>query len=122
MTQFPALYDVVCPSPQDSNYPVWHYESPHDTQWTYLVKRKNEESSTTAGVNNYGNKLGVDWTEGTVPCDSWHADIIVALVILCRLAEDMTEFALPYISSHICAEKKSQICQLSNLFKEILNW
>lgn len=75
-----------------------------DTQ-TYLVKRKNEESSAATGLNDYGNKFGIDCTERAVPCDPWNPDIIVALVILHRLAKDMTEFALPYNSSHICGER-----------------
>lgn len=72
------------------------------------MKRENEESSTTTGFNDYGNKLGVDCTEGAVPCDPWHPDIIVALVIFYRLAKDVTEFATPYNSFHICAKRREE--------------
>lgn len=78
----------------------------HEVPLTYLIKRENKESSATAGIDDYGNKFRVDWTEGAVPCDLWHPDIIVALVILSRLAKDVTEFALSYNSFHICVETK----------------
>lgn len=78
----------------------------HEVLETYLIKRENKEGSATAGFHDYGNKFRVDWTEGTVPCDLWHPDIIVALVILSRLAKDVTEFALSYNSFHICVETK----------------
>lgn len=87
------------------------------------MKRENEKSSSATGLNNYGNKLGVDCTEGAVPCDPWDPNVIVALVILHRLAKDMTEFALSYYSSHICrGRKKKVICyiwQIKARFAEI---
>lgn len=60
---------------------------------THLVKREDQEGPAPAGLYDDGDKLGVDGAERAVPCDPRHSDVVVALVILQRLAEDMTEFA-----------------------------
>lgn len=69
----------------------------------HLVQRKDKESSSAARLNDYGNKLGVDGTEGAIPGYSGHTDVIVALVVPHSLTKHVTELALPYNSSHhIC--------------------
>lgn len=67
----------------------------------YLVERKDEEGSTTAGFHNDGHKLGVNGAEGAVPGDPGHPDVIVALVVLNRLAEDVSELADPDAPLHV---------------------
>lgn len=62
---------------------------------SYLLKREYNEGSAPTGLYNDGNKFGVNRTEGTVPGDPWHPDVIVALIIFHRLAKNMAELALP---------------------------
>lgn len=59
----------------------------------YLVEREDEEGSTTAGFHDDGHELGVDGTKGAVPGHPGHPDVIVALVVLGRLAKDVSELA-----------------------------
>lgn len=67
----------------------------------YLVERENQEGSTPAGFHNDGHELGVDGTKGAVPGHPGHTDVIVALVVLGRLAEDMSELADPDVRLHV---------------------
>lgn len=57
----------------------------------YLAERKDQEGSSPAGFHDDGHELGVDGTEGAVPGDPGHPDVVVALVILGRLAEDVSK-------------------------------
>lgn len=69
----------------------------------HLLQGQDNEGSPTAGVDDDGNEFGVDSTEGAVPRDPGHADVIVALVVPHRLAENVTELALSHNSPHhIC--------------------
>lgn len=67
----------------------------------YLVEREDKEGSAPAGFHNDGNELGVDRTEGAVPGDPGHPDVIVALVVLGRLAKDVSELADPDAPLHV---------------------
>lgn len=70
---------------------------------THLKQGENEEGSASTGLYDDGNKLGVDSAEGAVPGDTRDPDVIVALVILKRLAKDVTELACPHHSpDHVC--------------------
>jgi len=64
----------------------------------HLLQRKYKKGSSPAGVYDDGNKFGVDGTEGAVPCDPGHADVIVALVVPHGLTEDVAELALSHNS------------------------
>lgn len=67
------------------------------------MQGENEEGSTSTSLYDDGDELGVDGTEGAVPGDTRDPDVIVALVVLHRLAEDVTELALPHHSpEHVC--------------------
>lgn len=68
------------------------------------MKREDQEGPASAGLYDDSDKLGVDGAERAVPCDPRYSDVVVALVILQRLAEDMTEFARSHNSpEHIWA-------------------
>lgn len=67
----------------------------------YLVERKDQEGSSPAGFHDDGHKLGVDGTEGAVPGDPGHPDVIVALVVLDRLAKDVSELTDPDAPLHV---------------------
>lgn len=58
---------------------------------TRLKQREDEEGSAPTGLDDDGDKFGVDGTEGAVPCDPGDADVVIALVVLHCLAKDMTE-------------------------------
>lgn len=76
---------------------------------THLKQREDEEGSAPTGLDDDGDKFGVDGTEGAVPCDTGDADVIIALVVLQRLAKDMTELTRSYHSpEHICHQKERQ--------------
>ncbi len=78
-------------------------------QISHLMKRQNHESSSSAGFHNYGNKFGVDCAECTIPRDPGHPDVIIALVVLHRLAEHMPELTLSHNPfEHICREKQDE--------------
>lgn len=70
---------------------------------THFLQGEDKKGPSPAGIDDDGHKLGVDGTEGAVPCDPGHADVIVALVVPHRLAEDVAELALSHNSpQHIC--------------------
>lgn len=69
----------------------------------HLLQGKDDEGSSAAGVDDDGDEFGVDGAEGAVPRDPGDADVIVALVVSHRLAENVTELALSHDSPHhIC--------------------
>lgn len=67
----------------------------------YLVERKDKEGSTPTGFHDDGHELGVNGTEGAVPGDPGYPNVIVALVVLGRLAEDVSELADPDATLHV---------------------
>lgn len=67
---------------------------------SHLLERKYKKSTSPAGLYDDGDKLGVDGTEGAIPRDPGHADVIVALVVPHGLAEHVTELALSHNSPH----------------------
>lgn len=72
----------------------------------HLLQGKDDKGSSAAGVDDDGNEFGVDGAEGAVPRDPGDADVIVALVVSHRLAENVTELALSHDSPHhICGGK-----------------
>lgn len=79
-----------------------------ESQITYLVQRKNEECSSPTGFYDYGNKPGIDSTEGTIPGHSRNPDVIVTLVIFHCLSKYMPKLALSYHSPH-CVCRRAQI-------------
>lgn len=79
------------------------------------MKRQNHKRATSTSIHDYGNKFGVNRAEGAVPRDPGHPDVIVALVILHRLAEHMPELTLSYNpSEHICREEQEKNDKLSH--------
>lgn len=67
------------------------------------MQRQDQEGTAAAGLDDNGDELGVDGAEGAIPCDSGDADVIVALVVSHRLAEDVAELALSHNSpQHVC--------------------
>lgn len=75
---------------------------------SYLVQRQHQEGSPAAGIHDDGHEAGVDGAEGAVPGDAGHADVVVALVVLHRLAKDVPEFALSYHPPHgVCKRRGS---------------
>lgn len=76
---------------------------------SYLVQRQHQEGSPTAGIHDDGHEAGVDGAEGAVPGDAGHADVVVALVVLHRLAKNVPEFALSYHPPHrVCTGMKKE--------------
>lgn len=77
---------------------------------THLVQGQHQERAPAAGVHDDGDEPGVDGTEGAVPGDAGDADVVVALVIFHRLAENVPKFALPYHSPHrVCGEELQRV-------------
>lgn len=73
------------------------------------MQGQHQEGSPTTGIHDDGHKAGVDSTEGAVPGDARHADVIVALVVLHCLAEDVPEFALSYHPPHrVCTGMRKE--------------
>lgn len=80
---------------------------------SHLLERKYKKSTSPAGLYDDSDKLGVDGTEGAIPRDPGHADVIVALVVPHGLAEHVTELALSHNSPHhICREDVRVLCIL----------
>lgn len=61
----------------------------------HLGQRKDDEGTSTSSLHNDGQEFGVDGTEGAVPRDLGHTDVLVGLVSLCCLPKHMAELALP---------------------------
>lgn len=87
---------------------VLHHHTPEThpkvrQEVAHLLQGKDDKGSSAAGVDDDGNEFGVDGAEGAVPRDPGDADVIVALVVSHRLAENVTELALSHNSPHhIC--------------------
>lgn len=72
----------------------------------HLGQRQDNEGTSTPSLHNNGQEFGVDRTEGAVPCDLGHPDVLVGLVSLCGLPKHMAELALPnHTSAHGCGWK-----------------
>jgi len=61
---------------------------------TNLVQSKHQEGSSTSCLSDDCQIFGVHGAELRIPCTLGDANVIIALVTLCPLAEDMTKFAL----------------------------
>lgn len=75
-----------------------------------LANRYNKEGSSSTSFNDNCNEFWVDCTEGTVPGDAGHADIIDAVFTFPYLGKDVAELALPDHTSserHFCGGKEN---------------
>lgn len=67
-----------------------------------LANRDHEEGPSSASFNDNRNEFWVDRTQGTVPGDAGHADIIDAVLTFPHLCKDVAELAL---SDHTSSER-----------------
>lgn len=114
------LYLVITDSETDLNISFGQQKGWQEG--AHLLQGKDDKGSPAAGVDDDGNKFGVDGAEGAVPRDPGHADVIVALVVPHRLAENVTELALSHNSPHhICGhiEKSDDTPHLSHLLAQL---
>lgn len=66
-----------------------------------LANWDNKEGSSSASFNYNRNEFWVDRTQGTVPGDAGHADVIDAVLAFPHLGKDVAELAL---SDHTSSE------------------
>lgn len=67
-----------------------------------LANGDNKEGPSSASLDNNCNEFWVDCTEGTVPGDAGHADVIDAVLAFPHLGKDVAELAL---SDHTSSER-----------------
>lgn len=60
------------------------------------MERQDQKCSSSAGFNDDCQELGIDGAEGAVPCHLGHANVVVTLLSLDRLAKDVTKLTLPH--------------------------
>lgn len=80
-------------------------------RWSNLADRDHKEGSSSSGFDDDGDEFGADRTQGTVPGNAGHSDVVDAVFGLPRLSKNVAEFALPDHASperHICGDEKNK--------------
>lgn len=84
-----------------------------------LADGNNKEGPSSSSFDDNSDEFGVDRTEGSVPRDAGHPDVIDAVLSFPRLGEDVAELALPDHSSperHVCGENNNMRSELCGTF------